>query len=205
MENNQHLVHKKSRGSVLFYLILTMIIGYISLFSFNSSVSATNLEESNINSEQEIVIESVFIDGTNLTTDEIEYKLEQEAEKNMLAHSKNASTNSITVITSGIVRIGTGEVCQIYLNWKGSDPINIWRFSSMRVESNSLLFPDTYAVLGNVFKNVVGASTGSVYVGTVSVPTSQDSVRISVSGLQGYYMKSGWRSAVVKNGTAVIN
>lgn len=75
----------------------------------------------------------------------------------------------------------------------------------MRVESNSLLFPDTYAVLGNVFKNVVGASTGSVYVGTVSVPTSQDSVRISVSGLQGYYMKSGWRSAVVKNGTAVIN
>lgn len=210
MRNSKQLVREERKSPFLFYCIVSVAIFYLSLFVFNSPVEAAATEGNEFDLAQEIEIETVFIDGRGLTTDEIELKLEEAIEENTSAttnsvQARSAQTRALTVVTAGVVRIGTGDVCQVYLHWSGSSPINVWRMSRMEIKSNSLLFPDTYDVITNFYSDVVGAPHGSVYVDTVVIPASQDSVKISASGLQANYMLSGWRSAVVKNGTAVIN
>jgi len=87
----------------------------------------------------------------------------------------------------------------------GTDPINIWRASNIRVTNLSLLNLYTYLNVNNFYQGTTAAATGTCYVSTMSIPTSESRANVYASTLQAYYLSFGWRSALINNGTVVIN
>lgn len=116
----------------------------------------------------------------------------------------NSLSKGITVVSGYIIRM-SGTTCQLYIAWSGTVSINIWRASNIRVTNLSLLNPYTYLNVNNFYQGTTAAATGTCYVCTMSIPTSESRANVYASTLQAYYLSFGWRSALINNGTVVIN
>lgn len=116
----------------------------------------------------------------------------------------NSLPKGFTVVSGYIIRM-SGTTCQLYIAWSGTDSINIWRANNIRVTNLSWLNPYTYFNVNNFYQGTTAAATGTCYVGTMSIPTNETKAEVSASNLQAYYLAFGWRSALINNGTVVIN
>ncbi|WP_373742482.1 hypothetical protein, partial [Jeotgalibaca porci] len=145
-------------------------------------------------------IETVFINEENLTLEKLDEIHEENQE---LKPAKRAVTG--TIVTAYVNRVGTGKSCQIYLRWDGNLYITRWRLTELTIRSSNILANTLYASFNPGAKDVPGATSGSVFIGTFSVPTSQSKVRVATKGLQAYTTSNGWLSAIVNNGQATIN
>ena len=123
---------------------------------------------------------------------------------------KEAISKGATIISASVIRSGTSNSCELYLNWAGDEMYSAFRYKTITVKSTSLLFPETYATFGNgstyTTKNVTAAIAGSVKIGNLTIDSGVTKVKVNSSGLQGYNMKSAsWLSAVEFTGTVTIN
>jgi len=116
----------------------------------------------------------------------------------------NSLSKGITVVSGYIIRM-SGNTCQLYIAWSGTDPIHIWRASNIRVTNLSLLNPYTYLIVNNFYQRTTAAATGTCYVSAINIPTSESRANVYASTLQAYYLSFDWRSALINNGTVVIN
>lgn len=189
----------KKRGKNISRLFMSLMLLSIFLI-FSAGKANASTVDNDVLSSQEVEIETVFINEKNLTIE----KLEQIHEENQ---SKNTSQRAITgtIVTAYVNRIGTGNTCQIYLRWDGNLLINTWRFTELTVRSKSIISNTLYARFSPFYKTVPAAANGTVFLGTFSVPTSQNRVRVAASGLQAYTLSNGWLSAIMNNGEATIN
>ena len=90
-------------------------------------------------------------------------------------------------------------------SWDGNLYITRWRLTELTIRSSNILTNTLYASFNPGAKDVPGATSGSVFLGTFSVPTSQSQVIVATKGLQAYTTSNGWLSAIVNNGQATIN
>ncbi len=109
-----------------------------------------------------------------------------------------------TIIGANIIRM-SGTTCQLYLAWSGTESINAWRANNIKVTNLNLIGPVTYLNINNYSRSTTASPVGTTYVGTMSIPTGETRARVSVSNLQAYYLRYGWRSGIINNGTVVIN
>lgn len=125
--------------------------------------------------------------------------------------AKNSkATRGATNITAAVVRSGTTDDCELYMNWTGTDLYSGFRFKEMKVKSTSLLFGETYGTFGNgtnyTYKYVVAAAVGSVKIGDLDIDSDVEKVKVTCKDLQGYNLTSAsWLSAVELTGTVTIN
>lgn len=120
------------------------------------------------------------------------------------------SARGATVISASVIRSGTSEDCELYLNWTGDESYSSFRYKEITVKSTSVLFAKTFGTFGNgtsyTTKNVVSSPIGSTKIGDVTIDSDVEKVKVNSSGLQGYNMKSlSWLSAVEFTGTVTIN
>ncbi|MGM0157512.1 hypothetical protein IGI47_001824 [Enterococcus sp. AZ191] len=109
-----------------------------------------------------------------------------------------------TIIGANIIRM-SGTTCQLYLAWSGTESISSWRANNIKATNLNLIGPATYLNINNYFRNTTASLVGTTYVGTMSIPTRETRVRVSVSNLQAYYLIYGWRSGIINNGIVIIN
>lgn len=103
-----------------------------------------------------------------------------------------------------IGRNGSTIQCAVYLTWCGLNEIySNWRFKSLKITSNNLIFKDTYGIFGNgsTYSTYTVSSVGyvgTVKIGSVNIPTDVTKVRGDVDNLQGYSLTSAeWQSFFV--------
>lgn len=105
------------------------------------------------------------------------------------------------LITVGIARnYSTGKNCEVFLNWTGTARYNGWRFKKLEITNGSAQDEELYDSIGAgayITYNVNSASTGTVSLGTVQIPTSVSKVYVDFTGLQGSLSaNSDWNSVV---------
>lgn len=98
-------------------------------------------------------------------------------------------TPRAALVTVGIARnYSTGKSCEVFLNWTGTARYNGWRFQKLEITNGSALNEEFYDSIGAgayITYNVDSASTGTVSLGTVQIPTSVSRVYVDFTGLQG--------------------
>ncbi len=126
--------------------------------------------------------------------------------------SEQLETRGVTGVVPFIGRNGSTTQCNVYLAWGGLDEIySHWRFKSLKITSNNLIFKDTYGTFGNgstytTYKATSQGYTGTVAIGTINIPTYVTTVRGDVDNLQGYSLTSAeWQSFFTTSGTISIN
>lgn len=117
-----------------------------------------------------------------------------------------------SIITAYFFRSGDTTQCQLYLNWTGDLNIEGFRYKSIFVQNTNWLNRITYAEFGDGYNYSYawpeegGGTTGSVFIGTVYVPTDQTQVYITQSDLQVYVYEAGsWLSGYLGTGNVYIN
>lgn len=140
------------------------------------------------------------------TTEPISVQVIQaDSEEELFEAFAKLADDSITpraaLVTVGIARnYSTGKSCEVFLNWAGTARYNGWRFQKMEITNGSALNPTTYDSIGSgayITYNVDSASTGTVTLGTVQIPTSVSRVYVDFTGLQGSLSaNTSWNSVV---------
>lgn len=177
-------------------LLLTTGTGNVFANSKELPSDTKNVDQSSSHEKNKsIEIEIVTVDP-NLSKEEIS----RLALENVNA-TKNTNDVSIQSTTGGyrIYRSGDTTTCQLSIYYLGDILLQSWRFKSITVKSNSLIFPTTYATFGNgssyTYLSNVASTAAVVYVGSMSIPTDVTRVTISQSDLQAYSMNSAsWLS-----------
>ena len=101
---------------------------------------------------------------------------------------------SINIITPVFIRSGNTSTVQVYLAYYGADAANAIKFTTMKINNTSLLFPKTYkSFTGKVYDFGVVSNSYYLYLGNAIIPTSVTEVRVSDSGLMAYQVKYGWK------------
>ncbi|MFT9495719.1 hypothetical protein, partial [Anaerosolibacter sp.] len=109
--------------------------------------------------------------------------------------SNSTESISFNTITPFFIRSGDTERVQVYLNYSGTDPANAIKFTSLKINSPSLIFPTTYGSFPAKTYNFGVVSTNyNVYIGNVNIPTTETKVRVSDSGVMAYQIDYGWSS-----------
>lgn len=108
------------------------------------------------------------------------------------------STQAITIntITPIFIRANnTSTTVYVYLAYNGQDAANAIKFTTMKINNTSLLFPKTYTSFpAKVYNFGVVANSFNLYLGTATIPTSETKVRVSDGGLMAYQVQFGWKS-----------
>lgn len=117
-----------------------------------------------------------------------------------LTSSENATRAA--ALYAGVARSSsTSKTCTLFLYWSGGSRYNGWRFKKVVISNGSELNNVKYGSIGDgsSYKtyDVDSASTGSVELGTVQIPTSVDRVKVEFTGLQGSLSaNTSWISAI---------
>lgn len=181
---------------------ISFILSFVMLFAMSVTAFAAEIPEETATNTIEIEIPVVYFDNTN------EYEQYLTALEETV--SKNRATNGATVLSAAVVRNGTTDECELYMNWTGDELYSAFRFKEMEVKSTSILFAKTYGTFGNgtsyTYKYVVAAAVGSVKIGDVEIDSDVEKVKVTCEDMQGYNLTSAsWLSAVELTGTVTIN
>ncbi|EXJ24091.1 hypothetical protein ADIAL_0426 [Alkalibacterium sp. AK22] len=201
---------KYCNTKALHILLITLAVFCVSFIIFIPSVSASVISSNNVN-EEVIEFEPFYIDGTGLTEKEIQEQVEAKVQEQLKTKVgiQNVNNNDFsiqatpTLLTAGIVRI-SGDIHQLYLNYKGTATINSFRLRNVRISNTNLLIPRTYHNESYVFKSTTGLASGSQYLFTFTAPSTATKLRVSVGSLEAYYHSSGWRSGLIDNGEVTV-
>lgn len=102
------------------------------------------------------------------------------------------------VIELTAIRDGNTENCEVYLYWAGTGQYSGWKFTSLKVDNGSSLYPKVYLDLGAKVHYCPAATTGSLKIAYVKIPKDQTQAKITIKGLMGYNnLTSSWISAYV--------
>lgn len=113
--------------------------------------------------------------------------------------ANNRTIPRSALLTVGIARnYSTGKSCEVLLNWTGTARYNGWRFKKLAITNGG---STTYGTIGTgkSYKtyDVDSASTGTVRLGTVQIPTSVAKVYVDFTELQGSLSaNSDWKSVI---------
>lgn len=109
-----------------------------------------------------------------------------------------------------LARNGNTKDCEVYLKWSGGSRYDGWRFKKLTITNFSVTKPVTYGTIkppaGTTYKtyNVNSASTGTVKLGDVKVPTSVDEVKCKFDSLQGSLSANNdWLSVAITSTTPI--
>lgn len=140
------------------------------------------------------------------TTPEVEIQVIQADTEDELFEAFEEIANSniaprAALVTIGIARnYSTGKNCEVFLNWTGTARYNGWRFRKLEITNGSSLnnvFYDSIGAGAFLTYNVNSASTGTVSLGTVQIPTSVSRVYVDFTDLQGSLSaNTDWLSVV---------
>lgn len=136
--------------------------------------------------------------------------MEFESHDEYVAYLESLERRGPTVISASVIRDGTSDDCELYLNWTGDEFYNGFRYKKITVKSTSALFPTTYETFGDgsayTTLNVTASTVGSTKVGDLTIDSDVTKVKVKSTGLQGYNLKAGsWLSATEFSGTVTIN
>lgn len=182
--------------------IVRILLTAVMLFSMSVTAFAAEVSEEAATNTIVIEIPVVYFDNAN------EYEryltaLEQ-------TNSNSRATKGATTLSAAVIRNGTTDDCELYMNWTGDELYSAFRFKEMKVKSTSVLFAKTYGTFGNgssyTYKYVVAAAVGSVKIGDVEIDSDVEKVKVTCKDMQGYNLTSAsWLSAVELTGTVTIN
>lgn len=182
--------------------MLSILLSAFMLFSMSMTAFAAELPEEPTTNKTEIEIPVVYFDSTN------EYEQYLVALEETVSNSR--ATRGATVLSAAVIRNGTSDDCELYMNWTGDELYSAFRFKEMEVKSTSILFAETYGTFGNgssyTYRYVVAAAIGSVKIGDVEIDSDVEKVKVTCEDMQGYNLTSAsWLSAVELTGTVTIN
>ena len=127
-----------------------------------------------------------------------------------LAYLPNLQSTDISVINASVVRSGNSVVCELYINYSGSERFSKFRYYTFTVQSTSILFPEVYETFGNnryyTYRDVPDSATGSFRIGNLNIDPDVDEVYVKSDGLGAYSLdKSEWLNAVELGGRVELN
>lgn len=109
-----------------------------------------------------------------------------------------------------LARNGNTKDCEVYLKWSGGSRYDGWRFKKLTITNFSATNPVTYGTIkasaGQTYRtyNVDSASTGTVKLGDVKVPTNVDEVKCKFDSLQGSLSaNTDWLSVLITSSTPI--
>lgn len=183
--------------------ILCIFLAIVMLFAMTVTASATEISEDTAAKINELEIPVVYFSSLS----EYEQYLTTIGED---VNKNGSGLKGATVISAAVIRNGTTDECELYLNWTGDELYSGFRFKKMEVKSTSILFGTTYGTFGNgssyTYRYVVAATIGSVKVGDVTIDSDVERVKVTCKDLQGYNLiTASWLSAVELTGTVTIN
>lgn len=182
--------------------VLSVFLAIVMLFAMAMTASAAEIPEKTSTKTIELEIPVVYFNSPS----EYEQYLTTISE----VENNSRAARGATVISAAVIRNGTSDDCELYLNWTGDELYSGFRFKEMKVKSTSLLFGTTYGTFGNgssyTYRYVVAAAIGSVKVGDVTIDSDVEKVKVTCKDMQGYNMISAsWLSAMELTGTVTIN
>lgn len=181
---------------------VSIALSLMMLFVMSTTAFAAGTPSEATTHSTEIEIPVVYFDNSN------EYEQYLAAlEKGVSSHR---ASKGKTVLSAAVIRNGTSDDCELYMNWTGDELYSGFRFKEMEVKSTSILFAKTYGTFGNgssyTYKYVVAAAVGSVKIGDVEIDSDVEKVKVTCKDMQGYNLTSAsWLSAVELTGTVTIN
>lgn len=131
--------------------------------------------------------------------------IQADTEEQLFEAFEELADNNISprgaLLTVGIARnYSTGKSCEVFLNWQGTARYNGWRFQKLEITNGSYtneVFYDSIGAGAYITYDVDSASTGTVSLGTVQIPTSVSRVYVDFTGLQGSLSaNSDWNSVL---------
>lgn len=171
---------------------LLLILSIVICLCVSATAAASPL------AKQEIEIPVIYVDG-----------FVTEAQIGQIIDSRNAKSTNISELYALVSRSGTSTTCYLSLAWPGTDTYSAWRYKKFTVKSDSYLFPTTYATFGTgssyTTLNAVPASTRSLFIGSMTIPTNVTKVVVKPSSLQGYRNSTqSWLSSLGWSGSVEI-
>ena len=181
---------------------ISLILSFLMLFTMSVTAFAAEVPEETTTNTIEIEVPVVYFDSTN------EYEQYLTALEESVSNSR--AINGGTNITAAVIRNGTTDDCELYMNWTGDELYSAFRFKEMEVKSTSFLFGKSYGKFGDgssyTYRYVVAAAVGSVKIGDVEIDSDVEKVKVTCKDMQGYNLTSAsWLSAVELTGTVTIN
>jgi len=182
--------------------VVALLLSTIMLFTMTTTAfAAETLHQEATSDTIEIEIPVVYFDSTN------------EYAQYLTTLGETASSRSVrgaTNLSAAVIRNGTTDDCELYMNWTGDELYSGFRFKEMKVKSTSILFAETYGTFGDgssyTYRYVVAAAVGSVKIGDVQIDSDVEKVKVTCKDMQGYNLTSAsWLSAVELTGTVTIN
>lgn len=182
--------------------VLSIFLAIVMLFAMTMTAFAAEVPEEVATKTIELEIPVVYFNSTS------EY--EQYLTTLSKVENNSRAARGATVISAAVIRNGTTNDCELYLNWTGDESYSGFRFKEMKVKSTSFLFGTTYGTFGNgsdyTYIYVVAAAIGSVKIGDVTIDSDVEKVNVTCKDLQGYNLISAsWLSAMELTGTVTIN
>lgn len=115
-----------------------------------------------------------------------------------IGNDSNSRAFDLTYVEAAIYRIGATDLCEIYLNWGGTDVYNAWQCRECIVSNGNIINSIIYGSIKNWFMNVTASRVGSVVIGLVTIPADVSEARIDFSSLMGYDINTAsWRSVAM--------
>ena len=122
----------------------------------------------------------------------------QEVEQDM-------SASAISASWYGLVRNGNTTNCELWFNFSGGIICSNLQYSQIKVQNRSILNRKTYKTFAADIKKFNAGMIKSVYIGAVSIPTSEKSAHIDATNVLLYSLSGGWISVWGSDSNPVIN
>ncbi len=125
---------------------------------------------------------------------------------NQLKSDVSTHANGNAVISAAVVRSGSSEDCELYIEWDGNAVYSSFRYKQITVKTTSMLGDEKpYATFGTgrhfVTRPATAGMTGSVKIGDFKLSSDINKVIVKSSSLQAYNLtKATWQSSIEFSG-----
>lgn len=129
---------------------------------------------------------------------------------NQLKSDVSTHANGNAVISAAVVRSGSSEDCELYIEWDGNAVYSSFRYKQITVKTTSMFGDEKpYATFGTgrhfVTRPATAGMTGSVKIGDFKLSSDINKVIVKSSGLQAYNLtKATWQSSIEFSGMVVV-
>ena len=185
---------KKLKGEINMKKFLSALMAIV--LAISTALAASAAFDSRTAENSTVEIPTLYFDSAEA----------YERHLNQLKSDVSTHANGNAVISAAVVRSGSSEDCELYIEWDGNAVYSSFRYKQITVKTTSMLGDEKpYATFGTgrhfVTRPATAGMTGSVKIGDFILSSDINKVIVKSSSLQAYNLtKATWQSSIEFSG-----
>ena len=185
---------KKLKGEINMKKFLSALMAIV--LAISTALAASAAFDSRTAENSTVEIPTLYFDSAEA----------YERHLNQLKSDVSTHANGNAVISAAVVRSGSSEDCELYIEWDGNAVYSSFRYKQITVKTTSMLGDEKpYATFGTgrhfVTRPATAGMTGSVKIGDFKLSSDINKVIVKSSSLQAYNLtKATWQSSIEFSG-----